>query len=247
MSKRAAAWVSCALCAVLLAGCGAGSHAAAEESDGLPTATSTTAPAPTTTTVPPPYSFDGSVPPPPLLNTGTDYEAIYRCLSAYARWAVVHTTQMQPSPTRATPQVQPMTASTSDFDCSRRVQPPTRRCWRNIGRRRSEHHCTSSSRCDLTETVSALQLVDGQGQIVDSKVDSPHPLNWTVVMSQDTAGRWRIASRRARGRCDTGSALIRVVVLAASSVAMLAGPAVAAQGTGSLVDGAHGSTIDRRP
>ena len=80
MSKWAAAWVPFALCAVLLAGCGAGSHAAAEESDGLPTATST--PAPTTTTVPPPYSFDGSVPPPPLLNTGTDYEAIYRSLDA---------------------------------------------------------------------------------------------------------------------------------------------------------------------
>ncbi len=95
MSKRAASWVSFVLCAVLLAGCGAGSHAAAEESDGLPTATSTTAPAPTTTTVPPPYSFDGSVPPPPLLNTGTDYEAIYRSLERIRALGRAHTTQIR--------------------------------------------------------------------------------------------------------------------------------------------------------
>ena len=58
-------------------------------------ATTTTA-APTTTTVPtppttpPPYSFDGSVPPPALINTGDDYAAIFESLDAYGGWLLAH-------------------------------------------------------------------------------------------------------------------------------------------------------------
>ena len=84
MTRRGVSWVSIALLALVLAGCGAGADASADASDGHPAATSrsTTTVAPTTTTtVPPPYSFDGSVPPPKLINTGTDYEAIYRSLT----------------------------------------------------------------------------------------------------------------------------------------------------------------------
>ena len=86
MTRRGVSWVSIALLALILAGCGA----SADASDGNPTAksTSTTTVAPTTTTtVPPPYSFDGSVPPPKLVNTGTDYEAIYRSLERVSRLA----------------------------------------------------------------------------------------------------------------------------------------------------------------
>ncbi|HEX5097696.1 MAG TPA: hypothetical protein VFX21_16855, partial [Acidimicrobiia bacterium] len=56
-----------------------------------PATTTTSAPATTTTTVPSPlFSFDGSVPAPDLVNSGTDYEAIYRSLDAYAQWINAH-------------------------------------------------------------------------------------------------------------------------------------------------------------
>jgi hypothetical protein len=44
----------------------------------------------TTTTTEPPYSFDGSIPPPRLVNTGTDYDAMVRSLAEYAAWLEAH-------------------------------------------------------------------------------------------------------------------------------------------------------------
>jgi hypothetical protein len=108
--------VSIALLALILAGCGA----SADASDGNPTAksTSTTTVAPTTTTtVPPPYSFDGSVPPPKLVNTGTDYEAIYRSLSEYGDWLLAH--QPDASLVRGTSSGRPSERLTHDVDVVR--------------------------------------------------------------------------------------------------------------------------------
>ncbi|MGQ0826379.1 MAG: hypothetical protein ACT4OX_15350 [Actinomycetota bacterium] len=86
-----------ALGLALAAGCSGGDDDSDESvtttpatgSSTLP-ATTTTEPEPTTTTTVPLYSFDGSVPPPPLVNTGTDYEAIYRSLDAYQHWLYGH-------------------------------------------------------------------------------------------------------------------------------------------------------------
>ena len=75
-----------ALCT--LAACSQADASGDMEKESKPKVTTTTAPSTTTTTTPPPYSFDGSVPAPPLVNTGTDYEAIFRSLSAYGRWLV---------------------------------------------------------------------------------------------------------------------------------------------------------------
>src|SRR5262245_34419066 len=58
-----------------------------------PVAPTTTVPRATSTTTQPPatpYSFDDSVPPPPLINTGTDYIAITRSLIAYDAWLLSH-------------------------------------------------------------------------------------------------------------------------------------------------------------
>src|SRR5215210_4557369 len=56
--------------------------------------TTTTAPRPpTTTTTPkpaPPYSFDNSVPPPKLINTGKDYKKIIQSLLDYSNWIAGH-------------------------------------------------------------------------------------------------------------------------------------------------------------
>ena len=58
------------------------------------TATSTTfAPSTTSTTVRAaklPYSFDDNAPPPPLLNTGTNYVAIAKSLLDYDNWLLSH-------------------------------------------------------------------------------------------------------------------------------------------------------------
>jgi hypothetical protein len=50
-----------------------------------PTTTTTTAP-----TATPDFSFDDSVPPPRLVNTGTDYVAILKSLSSYGSWLGAH-------------------------------------------------------------------------------------------------------------------------------------------------------------
>ncbi|MDQ1476269.1 MAG: hypothetical protein QOE62_1498, partial [Actinomycetota bacterium] len=44
----------------------------------------------TTTTTTPEYSFDDSVPPPKLINTGTDYVAILKSLENYGNWLSAH-------------------------------------------------------------------------------------------------------------------------------------------------------------
>jgi hypothetical protein len=50
----------------------------------------TSVPRPTTTTSTPEYSFDDSVPPPKLMNTGTDYVAILESLNRYGNWLAAH-------------------------------------------------------------------------------------------------------------------------------------------------------------
>ena len=59
---------------------------------GRPRATTTTT---ATTTPPPEFSFDESVPPPKLVNTGTDYVAILKSLVEYGNWLGAH----RPNPT----------------------------------------------------------------------------------------------------------------------------------------------------
>lgn len=110
MSVRARAsarpWSVPAMALALLAGCGAGSDAATPPRPVGTTAPSAAAAAPTTarppvpttspTTAPaasaavPPYSFDGSVPPPPLESTGSDFAAIFRSLDTYTHWVMAH-------------------------------------------------------------------------------------------------------------------------------------------------------------
>jgi hypothetical protein len=59
--------------------------ASADASTTAPEAEQTTTlpPGPTTTTTVPLYSFDGSVPAPELVDTGDDFDAIYRSIDAF--------------------------------------------------------------------------------------------------------------------------------------------------------------------
>src|SRR5262245_1311496 len=85
MFIRRASVIAIVVGALALAGCGGSGDRAASDH------TTTSAPAPTTTTtVPPPYSFDNSVPPPKLINTGSNYASIARSLDDYGHWLYAH-------------------------------------------------------------------------------------------------------------------------------------------------------------
>jgi hypothetical protein len=56
----------------------------------LTTPTTLRAPTTSTTTTTPAYSFDDSVPPPKLINTGTNYVAILKSLEDYSNWLAAH-------------------------------------------------------------------------------------------------------------------------------------------------------------
>jgi hypothetical protein len=60
-------------------------HGAAASTTSAPSTTSTTAAAPKL-----PYSFDDNAPPPPLLNTGTNYVEIAKSLLDYSNWLLSH-------------------------------------------------------------------------------------------------------------------------------------------------------------
>jgi hypothetical protein len=109
---------------VITLGACAGSHrATAPPLDPVTTATSTAAtttstPAPTTTTTrrpapapAPAFSFDRSVPPPALVNTGTDYVAIATSLERYGNWLGAH----RPDPALALTTVTPGTQLLTNY------------------------------------------------------------------------------------------------------------------------------------
>jgi hypothetical protein len=82
--------------AALTACSGSGATAASTGSTSLsaaattPRSATTVRPRTTTTTTIPEFSFDDSVPPPKLINTGTNYVAILKSLEAYANWEAAH-------------------------------------------------------------------------------------------------------------------------------------------------------------
>jgi hypothetical protein len=83
--------------AVGLAACSGSSKAASSSASTVADSSSSTNPVVTTTTARPgptttrpEYSFDDSVPPPKLLNTGTDYVAILESLESYGSWLAGH-------------------------------------------------------------------------------------------------------------------------------------------------------------
>jgi hypothetical protein len=80
--------------ALIAAACGtssskSGSEPARRPGVVLTTPTTRQAPATTSSTVPA-YSFDDSVPPPRLINTGTDYVAILKSIESYGNWLAAH-------------------------------------------------------------------------------------------------------------------------------------------------------------
>jgi hypothetical protein len=194
MTRRALSWGSTALLVVLMAGCASDADASRDGSkdDAAKPTTTTSTPATTTTTVPPPYSFDGSVPPPPLVNTGTDYAAIYASLTSYAAWLKAH----NPDPELVAD------AMVRGSALHERVASDLR-LLRDSNLRlvevESAPHVTVATETDtavglaVTENITAEQLIEPSGATRDEKVYSSPP-HWTALLQADQQGRWRLAS-----------------------------------------------------
>lgn len=175
----------------------AGSAPATERVD-APTSTSTTTAATSTTTTTvaaeaPPYSFDGSVPPPPLVNTGTDYEAIYRSLEAYSKWLFAHEPSEALLATVAVPE--------SDFFRASRTSIRTL-VQRDLRYYENASKIERIEIADVREGLVSLRityaddralLIARDGTVVDAQ-DLPERSTWTALLSRDSAGRWRFAS-----------------------------------------------------
>jgi hypothetical protein len=192
MTRRAVFVSAIAALALFIGGCGSHADDATaklrEKSGRRPDFSRKT----TTTTVPPPYSFDGSVPPPPLINTGTDYEAIYRSLSAYARWAESH----DPNPGVGDEVYVKGTETYDGYVRDLQVLEHNELRLVNVDERlRASVVSVKSGLVSLRlwEHLGAMQLIDRGGRIRDER-GFTSDLNWTAVITQDAQGRWQIAS-----------------------------------------------------
>jgi hypothetical protein len=193
MSRRAATWTSVILLALVLASCGAEADASADASRASRRTTTTTVAPTTTTTVAPPYSFDGSVPPPKLINTGTDYAAIVKSLDDYGHWLYAHNPDRSLVGEVAVVGTQPQQRMDRDMA--------------TLSERNFRIYDTASNLIEaevITARDSAVSLrlhyaddkkvlVDHTGQTVDVQ-SLPKSTTEFVLLASDSTGRWRLAA-----------------------------------------------------
>jgi hypothetical protein len=149
----------------------------------------------TTTTTVPPYSFDGSVPPPPLVNTGRDFDAVYRSLDAYTHWLYAHmpdpdlvvevaATGTRLSATYGDEVSQLRTSGIRMYDVNSRIR--------------------SIEVVDEHEDLVALRvsydrdrrvLIDSTGWVVDD--EALPPVVADALLAADSDDRWRLAALNA--------------------------------------------------
>jgi hypothetical protein len=184
-----------------LAACSSGSKAA---SSSAPTAAdssistnpvvapTTARPGPTTTTTRPEYSFDDSVPPPTLLNTGTDYVAITASLGRYSNWMAAH----RPDPALATRIVAPGSAILLSFSRDLiRLRDNGKRLIEAV--RRPGAYTVISAKSDAVslradESIEYHETVNKSGKVTSL---SPYPEHtYSRVLIVLVQGNWRLAA-----------------------------------------------------
>jgi hypothetical protein len=156
-------------------------------------AVATTAPAgPTTTTTLPEYSFDNSVPPPKLLNTGTDYPAIAESLGQYGNWLGAH----RPDPALAArflaPGSQILLLYSRDLI---RLRDNRQRLIEKV--RGRGKYVVISARADAVsirsdELISLQETVDSRGTPTSRVPYAGH--SYSRVLLVKVQGRWRVAA-----------------------------------------------------
>lgn len=142
-------------------------------------------------TTAPLYSFDRSVPPPDIVNTGTDYVAVARSLLGYVSWLKLHNPDVTLLPnvyvegTALVERFSPDLAYLAEHDL------------RLVDVDQSVEIAAVSIDDDLVtsrvlEHITAERLVDPTGKVVDERPSGP--LNaYIVVMAIGPDQRWRIA------------------------------------------------------
>jgi hypothetical protein len=180
------------LLALVLASCGAESDASRDAPRASKGTKATTAPSTTTTTVPPPYSFDGSVPPPKLINTGTDYASVFSSLATYASWLKSHRPSVDLLSEVA------VVGSTFYDRTASDLKILAQHNVRFVEHREPYEILVVNARDGLValrviEHISSEQLVRFDGTAVDTRTFA-NPLSWTALLRIDRDGRWRLAS-----------------------------------------------------
>ena len=191
-----AASVVTALALTACSNSGGGGHAAdtaTTASTAAKATTTTTQPATTTTTAPPPYSFDGSVPAPELINTGTDYEPVYRSLDAYYHWLLAHHPDESLVSAAYAPGTTAYNATLSD------VRTLTQHDLRYYESASAIAEVVVVSTLDDAVTLRASYTDDRRatvrrdGSVAEEQTALPDS-TFIVLMVRDGSGVWRIAS-----------------------------------------------------
>jgi hypothetical protein len=185
----------------LVAACsGAGTPGAISPSSTAPTAT--VRPRPTTTrsattstvatpTTRPVFSFDDSVPPPELVNTGNDYVAILASLESNVNWETAHHPDLSLVPRVAANGTKFFTTFSSDVASLHKLH---QRLVETLGLP-TTYTITSTSQnafsAKVVEDIDAHQLFDSTGHVIDEARFSGLT-TYSDLLVRDN-GRWRFA------------------------------------------------------
>jgi hypothetical protein len=152
---------------------------------------STTTATSTSTSTTPDFSFDDSVAPPRLVNTGTDYVAILKSLESYGNWMAAH----RPDPSLAVTTVAPGTRLLDDYlrDTTNLRDNNRREVERLDGP--SEYTILSATpdafSARVVENISAHQVVDPSGHVTsEARFTGPTTYLDLVVRA---GGHWYLA------------------------------------------------------
>jgi hypothetical protein len=145
----------------------------------------------TATSAPPDFSFDDSVAPPRLVNTGTDYVSILKSLESYGNWLAAH----RPEPALALTTVAPGTRLLHDYlrDTTNLRDNNRREVERLNGP--SEYTILSATpdafSARVVENISAHQVVDPSGHVTsEARFTGPTTYLDLVVLA---GGHWYLA------------------------------------------------------
>jgi hypothetical protein len=156
--------------------------------------TTTSAPKPTTTTTVPLFSFDNSVPPPKLINTGSDYKAIMQSLLDYANWIDAARPDAAFIPKVAAPGSNSAHSLEHDVEVLNRNR---RRLYETTNGPRTIEIVSTTEDAVSARYVQHLRrqiVVDPNGKVIDQKVRDAPTTTYNVLMVRLKDDRWYLAS-----------------------------------------------------
>lgn len=157
---------------------------------------------------PPPYSFDGSVPPPPVVDRGDDFGAVYRSFERYLKWLVAHRPDPELLRTIGWKGGEFLTSRQEGLrwlaDRDHRYYEVGSRVERVEVAGRYEPLGPFGPRVDLRVYHAGGHgfLVERDGTVVD-EADVPDQSTWLVSLLSSPGGPWRIGAIYPVGPTDT--------------------------------------------